>query len=71
MIIGLADKKIEIENRYPYVEEYCREYLTDKESDYDFSVHIMPEDIAFERQKSERQYSCAAELTYYTMGGLS
>jgi len=65
MIIGLADKKIEIENRYPYVEEYCREYLTDKESDYDFSVHIMPEDIAFERQKSE-QYSCAAPGNVYS-----
>ena len=36
MIIGLADKKIEIENRYPYVEEYCRDYLTYKESGLDF-----------------------------------
>lgn len=55
MIICLADNKIEIENRYPYVEEYCRDYLTYKESGLDFSIRIMPEDIAFERQKSEQE----------------
>lgn len=51
--IKLAEQNIAISARYPYVKEYCREYLTEGEPE--FSVCISPEDIAFEREKSARE----------------
>ncbi len=48
--IKLAEQNIAISARFPYVKEYCRDYLTVEEPA--FSVCIFPEDIAFEREKS-------------------
>lgn len=55
MRIRLADKNIEVENMYSYVEEYSRDYAICGECKADFTFCIMPEDIAFERQKSEQE----------------
>ena len=53
MIIRLAEKRIEIHNLFPYLEEYCKDYRADGIPE--FSVRVTPEDILRERQKSERE----------------
>ena len=49
-VIELAGVKIRIENRYPFVEKQCKDYLC-PDSRADFSVAVLPEEIA-EEQKS-------------------
>ena len=49
-VIELAGVKIQIENRYPFVEKQCKDYLC-PDSRADFSVAVLPEEIA-EEQKS-------------------
>ncbi len=55
VFIRLADKTIEFENLYPYVEEYCKDYVIGGEGDKDFSFCIKQKDIEFERGRSEQE----------------
>ena len=55
MFIKLAEKIIEIRNIYPYIEEYCKGYIVDKNLVPDLSVEISKEDIDYERDKSHRE----------------
>lgn len=55
MRILLCDTVFDIRNRYPYIEEYCREYLYSGEQKADFSMIITQEDIAYEREKSRQE----------------
>lgn len=50
--IRLADMVIRIEPMYDYIQEYCREYLTEEQPV--FTVRVEAEDIAFERERSEK-----------------
>lgn len=51
--IKLAGIVIGIHPLFPEIQEMCRDYLT--EEDADFSVAVKPEDIRFEREKSDRE----------------
>lgn len=55
MRIRLANKTIEVENLYPYVEEYCTDYVIGGEADTDFSFRTTQKDIEFERNRSEQE----------------
>ena len=56
MIIKLAGKIIQINHLYPYVCEYCRDYLYDANEDQiDFMIEINKSDIEAERRKSEKE----------------
>ncbi len=55
MHIRVADKCIEVDNLYPYVEEYCKDYVTSRETETDFSFRIIQKDIEFERDRSEQE----------------
>lgn len=59
--INLAKVNIEINSIYDEVYTLCKDYLCDNTPD--FAVEIMPEDIAFEREKSKRE--AAAEHIPY------
>lgn len=50
--ICLAERVIAIKAMYPYIKEYCKDYLTDAYAD--FTVETTPADIEFEREKSAR-----------------
>ncbi len=51
--IKLADRNIEIKPLHDYVREYCKDYLT--EGDSDFCIEIKQSDIDYERKKSESE----------------
>ena len=51
MKITLADLTIEIKNRYPYAEEYCRDYVAEADAVPDLSFSVQESDISFEREK--------------------
>lgn len=51
----IANHVIEVTSLYEAVHIYCNDYATDEPAD--FSVAIMPEDIAFEKQKSDSEYA--------------
>ncbi len=55
MHIRVADKCIEVDNLYPYVEEYCKDYVTSRETETDFSFRTTQKDIEFERNRSEQE----------------
>ncbi len=55
MRIRLANKTIEVENLYPYVEEYCKDYVTSREVETDFLFRVIQKDIEFERDRSEQE----------------
>ncbi|MBO4845257.1 MAG: hypothetical protein J5525_03010 [Lachnospiraceae bacterium] len=55
MFIKLAEKIIEIRNIYPYIEEYCKEYIVSNNLNLDLSVMITQKDIDFEREKSRNE----------------
>lgn len=55
MQILLCDTVFDIRNIYPYIEEYCREYLYSGEQKAEFSMIITQEDIAYEREKSRQE----------------
>ena len=56
MIIKLAGKIIQINHLYPYVCEYCKDYLYDANEDQiDFMIEINKSDIEAERRKSEKE----------------
>lgn len=50
--ICLAERVIGVKAMYPYIKEYCKDYLTDAPAD--FVVETNPADIAFEQEKSAR-----------------
>lgn len=54
MKVRLADLVIEIKNKYEYVEELCREYLTDAPC-VDFFVECTDDEIEAERQDGEAE----------------
>lgn len=51
--IKIADIPILIMNRYPYTEEYCKDYITDEPEQ--FTVSVSDEDIENERKVAEYQ----------------
>lgn len=51
--IRLAGTAIGIEPMYDYIREYCREYITDEKAA--FTVKTEAADIAYEREKSDRE----------------
>ncbi len=51
--IKLAERIIEIHPLFPYMAEYCRDYLVDTTPD--FIIETTLEDITFEREKSARE----------------
>lgn len=51
--IALADQVIGISALYEETRIFCRDYLTDEPAS--FHVEITPDDIAFEREKSDRE----------------
>lgn len=58
MLIRLADRIIRIETMFPYMEEYCADYMIKDRTggaEPDFGICILPEDIDFEREKSARE----------------
>ncbi len=55
MKIKLAEKIIEIEHLFPYIEEYCRDYIVSDSDVSDFSICVSEEDIECEREKSRNE----------------
>ncbi len=51
----IAGKLIEITSLFPDVHEFCKDYAADGEPD--FSVEITPDDIAYEREKTAKEYA--------------
>ncbi len=51
----IAEKMIEITSLYPDIHEYCKDYAADVIPD--FSVKITPKDIAYEREKTAKEYA--------------
>lgn len=51
-VIELAGLRIRIENRYPFVQRLCKDYIADGET-YDFSVSATEEQIAEEQKTGE------------------
>ena len=52
--IEIADLAVALDNKYPYVERLCRDYLTDREAD--FTVSATDRDIERERAVSDADY---------------
>ena len=50
----IAERVVEINTLYEKVHGYCKDYLTDEPAD--FSVTITPDDILYEKQKSDSEY---------------
>ena len=50
----IADRIIRIESLFEDVHVYCREYAIEKQNP-DFEISISPEDLAYERKKSEAE----------------
>ncbi len=55
-VIKLAGKNIEINHRYEYIKELCRDYMTDEEAE--LSVSVTDEDILAEVAVSEGLFGC-------------
>ena len=51
----IAEKMIEITSLYTDIHEYCKDYAADGIPD--FSVEITPKDIAYEREKTAKEYA--------------
>lgn len=51
----MADKVIEVTSIHEKVHNYCKDYVTDEP--VDFSVTITPEDIVYEKQRSDSEYA--------------
>lgn len=51
----MADKVIEVTSIHEKVHDYCKDYVTDEP--VDFSVTITPEDIVYEKQRSDSEYA--------------
>ena len=55
MKISLAGLKIAIDNRYPFIEELAKDYITSEE-EVDFTVSVSDEDLKEEDRMSEVRY---------------
>jgi hypothetical protein len=63
-VILLAGLRIRVENRYPYVQAQCKNYICEGE-EFDFSVSVSPEEIAAEQQLGEFSAGyCESICTY-------
>ncbi len=63
-IMELAGVRIRVENRFPYVEAQCKDFLC-KEDRFDFSVSVSPEEIAEEQKNGEfSEGYCESICTY-------
>ena len=51
----IAERVVEINSLYEKVHNYCRDYETDETAD--FSVSITPDDIVYEKQKTDSEYA--------------
>lgn len=51
----MAERVIEVTSLYYRVHDYCKDYETDEPAD--FSLTITPDDIAFEKQKTDFEYA--------------
>lgn len=58
----IAERVIEISSIHKYVHEYCCEYETDEPSDC--SVTITPEDIEYEKLKTDAEYEYEGHTHY-------
>lgn len=56
MVISIAGLAIEIKNRYSYIEKLAAEYISDSDN-IDFCVEATDEDIEFEKEMSEYEFS--------------
>lgn len=55
-ILELAKIKIKINNRYPYLERQCTDYIVDS-TDYDFEVFVTDDELDQERKQAEKNFS--------------
>ena len=63
-IIQLADVRIRIENRYPFIERQCRAYMVEGD-EYAFSVSVTNDEIAEEQNHGEfSEGYCESICTY-------
>lgn len=63
-VIQLAGIRIRVENRFPFVQAQCKNYICDGE-DFAFSVAVSPEEIAAEQQLGEfSEGYCESICTY-------
>ncbi len=63
--IKLAGQVVCIQAQYPYIKEYCKDYLCDEPSA--FKVETTPADIEFEREKSARDdINCGKPVMQYS-----
>ncbi len=63
-VIQLAGIRIRVENRYPFVQAQCKNYICEGEN-ADFSVSVTPEEIAAEQQLGEfSEGYCESICTY-------
>lgn len=54
MIYEIADRRIELKNRYEYTTRFCKEYESaDQSSPVDFVVSLTDEELSFEREHSK------------------
>lgn len=51
--VSVADTPIRVSAIYPSTRDFCRDYLCEAEPE--FTIEIVPEDIAFEREKSAQE----------------
>lgn len=63
-VILLAGVRIRVENRFPFVQAQCKNYICEGE-EFDFSVSVSPEEIAAEQQLgSFSEGYCESICTY-------
>ena len=55
-IIEIAKIKIQIDNKYPYLEKLCEDYKIDSDS-YDFSISVSSSELETENKISEGRFS--------------
>ena len=55
MKLLLADTVIQVNNLYPYIEEYCKDYIYTGSRDIEFCVDVYESDIEYERNKSREE----------------
>lgn len=54
MVYDIADLRIKINNKYPFTDKFCKDYLSqDQESEVDLEVEVTEEDMLAERVETE------------------
>lgn len=56
MVISIAGLTVEINNRFPYIEKLAADYISNSDN-IDFSVEATDEDIEYEKEMSEFEFS--------------